>query len=123
MIERDLRTGFPKISWHLWVDDPHGGTELYVVDSRHYLSYRAYGRQPLVRELLVARLAADLECGIDPNREETAIVRMDGSILILLGDHRRRLEGKTAAGLALYYDLSTEKCPISDSSWYDRSAS
>lgn len=102
---------------HVWVDDTDGWTEVYVVDSDHYLSYRARGRRmPPLLWMEFVLLNAFL--GIDPEREETAIVRRGAAgPLVLLGDHRSRLSGKTAAGLALYYDASEEKCPRSAPSW------
>ena len=111
--------GYPLgIPWHTWVDDLEGWTEVCVVDARVYLSYRARGRKMPDPGMWESFIGLNLALGLDPDREETAIVRRGSEgPLVLIGDHRARLLGKTVAEVALYYDQSGEKCPLSDASW------
>lgn len=112
------------IPWHTWVDDVEGWTVVCVVDRDCYLSYRARGRRMPDASMWSVFVVLNESLGIDPDREETAIVRRGSEApLVLLGDHRARLSGKTVAGLALYYDSSDEKCPRADPSWWTREPS
>ena len=53
-------------------------------------------------------------------RGETAIVRRHSeNVLVLLGDHRRNVEGLSTRELALYYDASPDKHHSSDDTWVE----
>lgn len=108
------------LEWRKWINDPAIGTEVFVVDRDTFLSYRAPGRKfaDPAEQAHFEKLCR--WTGLSPGREETGIVRRHGSTLVLVGDHRRAMENLSAAGLALYYDASEDKCPGSDDSWWER---
>lgn len=117
-VKRDEK-GFPvEVPWRTWIYDVVAGTEVYVVDVDHFVSYRAAGSRPQELERWQAYVIVSLQCGIHPEREETAILyRHSDRQYVLIGDHRRRLENLSVAGLALYYDGSPERCPMADECW------